>query len=150
MELAQRPAPAAFEVPFAEAMGLKIVEANATRGIVTLPCSPRMANHVGRQHAGALFTVAESASCVAAMGRFGDAFRRSAPVVMNASIQYKRMTREAVTATAAVRDLREAVLSRLALDGEAEFDVDIVLADVAAGLVATMEVRWRLKQSQNA
>jgi uncharacterized protein (TIGR00369 family) len=46
-------------VPFAAFLGLEITEVSAGEAVVRLPERAELTNHVGSQHAGALFTVAE-------------------------------------------------------------------------------------------
>ena len=57
-------------VPFAGHLGLEITSISEGEAVVRLPERPELTNHVGSQHAGALFTLAETASGAAFVGAF--------------------------------------------------------------------------------
>ena len=52
----------AATVPMAGTLNLEFLETTAERAVVRLPDQPAYHNHVGGPHAGAMFTLAESAS----------------------------------------------------------------------------------------
>jgi len=49
-------------VPFVKTLGLEYLELDAGRAVLRLADDPAFHNHVGGPHAGALFTLAESAA----------------------------------------------------------------------------------------
>ena len=59
-------------VPFAGHLGLEITSIAEGEAVVRLPERPELTNHVGSQHAGALFTVAETASGAAFVAAFAE------------------------------------------------------------------------------
>ena len=57
-------------VPFANHVGVEIVEVGEGTATARLDEQPHTRNHIGSQHAGALFTLAEAASGGAMAGAF--------------------------------------------------------------------------------
>ena len=56
-------------IPFNRHVGLSVTEVGEGRGVVALPAEDHLHNHVGSQHAGALFSAGEAASGAAFVGR---------------------------------------------------------------------------------
>jgi acyl-coenzyme A thioesterase PaaI-like protein len=63
-------------VPFAGHVGLEIESIVPGEAVVVLPERSELTNHVGSQHAGALFTLAENASGAAFIGAFFERLRK--------------------------------------------------------------------------
>lgn len=140
-----------LNVPFADHVGLETREQSPERGVVMLPARSENANHIGSQHAGALFTAAEAASGAALQGRFGDTLScGTVPLVRHAGIQYSKVARGPITATGIVQAGREAVLESLARNGKADFGVEVTLTDEAGTVVATTQVQWHLRAARAA
>ena len=59
-------------IPFNRHVGLDVAEVGDGRGVVRLPDDERLHNHVGSQHAGALFSAGEAASGAAFVGAFAE------------------------------------------------------------------------------
>ena len=59
-------------VPFAGHVGVQITELEPGACSVRLPDRPDIRNHVGSQHAGALFSAGEAASGAAFVGAFAE------------------------------------------------------------------------------
>jgi acyl-coenzyme A thioesterase PaaI-like protein len=59
-------------IPFNRHVGLDVAEVGEGRGVVRLPDDERLHNHVGSQHAGALFSAGEAASGAAFVGAFAE------------------------------------------------------------------------------
>jgi acyl-coenzyme A thioesterase PaaI-like protein len=138
-------------VPFADYLGLETRESSLERGVVLLPARAELSNHIGSQHAGALFTAAEAASGAALIGRFGTELAAGAvPLVSRADIEYQRVARGPIVATAIVEQAREAVLEQLRSGGKASFKVTVTLTDEAGTTVATTVVQWHLRAPRPA
>ena len=75
-------------VPFAGFLGLEFIEVEEGRAVVRLPERVELGNHVGSQHAGALFTVAEAASGGAFVGAFAEKLGEVTPLARSAQISY--------------------------------------------------------------
>jgi acyl-coenzyme A thioesterase PaaI-like protein len=87
-------------VPFNRYLGLEILDAGAGTGSVKLPEGPHLLNHVGSQHAAALFAVAEAASGAAMAGAFADLMAQATPLARSAQISYLKPARGPIIATA--------------------------------------------------
>ena len=90
----------AATVPMARTLNLEFLETTAERAVVRLPDQTDFHNHVGGPHAGAMFTLAESASGAIVLAAFGDQMTRAVPLAVKAEIGYKKLAMGAVTATA--------------------------------------------------
>src|SRR5215212_2493025 len=81
----------AATVPMARTLNLEFIETSAERAVVLLPDQAEYHNHVGGPHAGAMFTLAESASGAIVMAAFGDQLSRAVPLAVNAEIAYRKL-----------------------------------------------------------
>jgi acyl-coenzyme A thioesterase PaaI-like protein len=59
-------------IPYNRYLGLSVSEVGDGRGVVVLPQEDHLHNHVGSQHAGALFSAGEAASGAAFVGAFAE------------------------------------------------------------------------------
>ena len=82
-------------VPFAGYLGLEITSVAAGEAVVVLPERAELTNHVGSQHAGALFTVAEAASGAAFVGAFVERMGEVTPLARSAEISYEKIAKGA-------------------------------------------------------
>lgn len=131
-------------VPFAAHARVEALAPGRTR----IPDAPELTNHIGSVHAGALFTVAESASGGAMMAAFGDLVAAGArPLVRRSEIRYLRVARGSITADASPAEPVDAVRARFAAAGRADFQVLVALADEGGQAVAEMDVIWNLRAS---
>src|SRR5690349_20264215 len=90
----------AAAIPFARHAGAEIVEiADGTAG-ARLAQAEQLSNHLGSVHAGALFTLGETASGAAMVGAFADVATQIRPLATSASITYLKLGRGVLTARA--------------------------------------------------
>ncbi|MEA2467698.1 MAG: hypothetical protein QOJ57_1824, partial [Thermoleophilaceae bacterium] len=85
-------------IPFNRHVGLVVEEVAPGRGVVTLPDDEQLHNHVGSQHAGALFSAGEAASGGAFLGAFAEHLGSLTPLAKSASIDYRKIARGPITA----------------------------------------------------
>lgn len=90
----------AATVPMARTLNLEFLEAGPEKAVVALPDQSEFHNHVGGPHAGAMFTLGESASGAIVLAAFGDQLSRAVPLAVGAEIAYRKLAMGAVTATA--------------------------------------------------
>lgn len=90
----------AATVPMARTLNLEFIEAGPERAVVALPDQGDFHNHVGGPHAGAMFTLGESASGAIVLAAFGDQLSRAVPLAVGAEIAYRKLAMGVVTATA--------------------------------------------------
>lgn len=134
-------------VPFNGHLGLEVLEVAPGRGVVRLPDDQRLYNHVGSQHAGALFAVGEAASGAAFAGAFAEELGSLRPLAKSASIDYRKVARGAITATATLAEDGAALLERMDADGRVEFPVAVELTDAEGNAVAALTVHWHVRRN---
>ena len=133
-------------IPMNTHLGLELVEVGDGRGVVRLPDDPRMRNHVGSQHAAGLFAAAEFASGAAMTGALFAHLASAIPLAAAADIQYKKLAKGRVLATARLAESGVAIAERLNADGRAQFVAEIELTDEQGVVVATMSVKWHVRK----
>ena len=134
-------------IPYNNHLGLEVVEVVDGRGVVRLPDSASLLNHVGSQHAGALFSAGEAASGAAFVGAFAEHMGGLTPLARRATIEYRKLARGPITATGTLSDERSSLLEKLESEGKVEFQVDVELADEDGTAVAQMSVDWHVRRN---
>ncbi|WP_156256091.1 DUF4442 domain-containing protein [Sandarakinorhabdus oryzae] len=137
-------------VPFASHTGVAILSIGTGTAEAALEQSPTSINHIGSQHAGALFTLGEAASGAAMVGLFAARLGQVRPVTADAGIRYARIARGRITATARCDTPADALLERLDADGKVSFAVDVSMSDDSGRDVAAMQVTWHVSQPAHA
>jgi acyl-coenzyme A thioesterase PaaI-like protein len=138
-------------IPFNQHVGLEVVEVAAGKGVVRLPEEDHLANHVGSQHAGALFSAGEAASGGAFVGAFAEHMGRLTPLAKAARIEYLKLAKGPITATGTLEGDVGELIGQLDENGRAEFPIDVTLTDESGTEVARMTVDWHIRaNSQGA
>lgn len=137
-------------VPFAGHLGLEITSVAEGEATVVLPEGQELTNHVGSQHAGALFTAAETASGAAFVGAFAERMGDVTPLARSAEIAYEKIARGPITATATLGMPKDDALATLDRDGKVEFPCEVVLADPSGAQVASATIRWHVRLNNPA
>jgi len=137
-------------VPFAGHLGLEIAEVAEGEATVVLPERPELNNHVGSQHAGALFTAAETASGAAFVGAFAERMGDVTPLARSAEINYEKIAKGPITARATLGMPKAEALATLDAEGKVEFPCEVVLADADGTQVAAATVRWHVRLNNPA
>ena len=132
-------------VPFAGHLGLEISSVGVGEAVVRLPERPELTNHVGSQHAGALFTVAEAASGAAFLGAFAERIGEVTPLARSAEISYDKIANGPIDAAARLGVPRDEALATLDADGKVVFPCEIELTDSDGQQVATATVHWHVR-----
>ena len=134
-------------VPFNSHLGLEIAEVGAGVGVVRLPDRSELRNHVGTQHAGALFAAGEAASGAAFVGAFAARLGDITPLVRTADIAYRAPAQGTITATGRLGDEPDPLLARLDDAGTVDFVVEVGLTNAHGDTVAEMSVQWSVKKN---
>lgn len=134
-------------VPFARTLGLEYLELTAEHALLRLPDRPDLHNHVAGPHAGAMFTLGESATGAIVVGSFSDLFGEYTPLAAGAQIRYRALAMGPVTAEATLARPAADVRADLAAEGKARFDVTVVLRDEAGTTTGEMTVTWALRKN---
>jgi uncharacterized protein (TIGR00369 family) len=137
-------------VPFAGYLGLEITSVAEGEATVRLPERPELTNHVGSQHAGGLFTVAETASGAAFVGAFAARMGEVTPLARSAEISYEKIAKGPIEASATLGVSAEEALATLDAEGKVEFPCQVELADASGTRVATATVHWHVRLNEPA
>ncbi|RAJ57483.1 uncharacterized protein (TIGR00369 family) [Streptomyces sp. Amel2xB2] len=132
-------------VPMVRTLGLEFSETSAERAVVSLPDQSAYHNHVGGPHAGAMFTLAESASGAVVLAAFGGQLDRAVPLAVRAEIGYKKLAMGAVTATAEIGRPVAEVLAELDEGKRPEFPVEVRIAREDGAVTGEMTIVWTLR-----
>lgn len=135
-------------VPFAGHVGVEITRIAEGEAEVVLPERPELTNHVGSQHAGALFTAAEAASGAAFVGAFAERMGDVTPLARSAEIAYEKIANGPIQATAKLGVDPAEALATLDADGKVVFPCEVVLTDESGTQVATATVDWHVRLKQ--
>jgi uncharacterized protein (TIGR00369 family) len=148
-ELIAKSMPAA--VPYIGHMGIEVTAMEDGAATTLLPDRPELKNHVGSQHAGALFAVAETASGAAFVGAFALRMGDVTPLARSAEISYLKVARGPIEARAKLSTPPADALAALDADGRVDFSVEVEMTDAEGDTVATATVDWnvRLKSSDD-
>ncbi len=133
-------------VPFARHAGVTITDVSEGAATAALDETAQSVNHIGSQHAGALFTLGETASGAAMAGLFADRLLAIRPLATQATIGYRKIAKGRIIAKAHVDGSAEALRAALDRDGRARFDVKVALENENGAEVATMTVEWDVKK----
>jgi len=135
----------AATVPMVRTLNLEFLETTPEKAVLRLPDQPAYHNHLGGPHAGAMFTLAESASGAVVIGSFGDLLDRAVPLAVDAKIAYRKLALGAVTATALLGRPRAEVVAELDAGKRPEFPVTITLTREDGATTGEMTVNWTLR-----
>lgn len=135
----------AATVPMVRTLNLEFLESTAERAVVRLPDQADFHNHVGGPHAGAMFTLAESASGAIVIAAFGDQLTRAVPLAVKAEIGYTKLAMGEVTATATLGRPVADVVAELDEGKRPEFPVTIEIQRVDGAVTGEMTVVWTLR-----
>lgn len=132
-------------VPFVGHLNLEITEISEGEATVVMPERPELLNHVGSQHAGALFTAAETASGAAFVGAFAERMGELTPLARSAEISYDKVAKGPITAKAKLGIAAAKAHETLDADGKVEFPCEVELTDADGNAVAAANVRWHVR-----
>jgi acyl-coenzyme A thioesterase PaaI-like protein len=132
-------------VPFAGYLGIEVTKVGSGEAVAVLPERTELTNHVGSQHAGALFTAAETASGAAFVGAFAERMGDVTPLARSAEISYEKIANGPIEAHATLGVPAEQALATLDADGKVVFPCQIELTDAEGQRVATATVQWHVR-----
>ncbi|MDI3388074.1 DUF4442 domain-containing protein [Streptomyces sp. B-S-A8] len=135
----------AATVPMVRTLNLEYAETTPERAVLRLPDDPDYRNHVGGPHAGAIFTLGESASGAIVLAAFGDQLSRAVPLPVTADIAFKKIATGSVTATATLGRPIADVLAELDEGKRPEFPVTVAVTREDGAVTTEMTVIWTLR-----
>jgi acyl-coenzyme A thioesterase PaaI-like protein len=86
--------------PLIGTLGIEVLELDRDHCLLRLPDLVSSRNHMGGPHAGAIFTLGETAAATLTVQNFSRWFDRVVPLAVNAEISWSKLARSAVTAEA--------------------------------------------------
>jgi acyl-coenzyme A thioesterase PaaI-like protein len=137
-------------IPYNVHLGLETIEVAPDHGVVKLPEGKHLQNHVGSQHAGALFAAGEAASGAAFVGAFLDIMGEITPLAESAEIAYRKLAKGEITATGRFTEDAATLKATLDSEGRVRFPVEVELTDAAGVVVAEMTVRWYVRRQSTS
>lgn len=132
-------------VPFVGYLGVEVVSIGEGEATAILPDRGELFNHVGSQHAGALFTVAETASGAAFVGAFAERMGDLTPLARSAEISYEKIAAGEITARATLGTDAAEALATLDAEGKVEFRCEVEMTDKDGQPVARASVDWHVR-----
>jgi acyl-coenzyme A thioesterase PaaI-like protein len=132
-------------VPFARTLGIAFAEVGSDRAVASLSDHPDRRNHVGGPHAGAIFTLGETASGAIVLAAFGSVLGRATPLAVDATIAYRKLAIGDVTATATLGRSATDVLAELDAGERPVFPVAVEITRADGAVTAIMTVTWTLR-----
>jgi acyl-coenzyme A thioesterase PaaI-like protein len=137
-------------VPFARTIRATFTEVSAdsdgVRVTAHLPDHESTHNHVGGPHAGAMFTLGETASGAVVLAAFADQLTTTVPLAVRAEISYLKLAMGPVRATATLGRPVADVLADLDQGIRPEFPVEIELSTLDGTVTGRMSVTWTLRR----
>jgi hypothetical protein len=91
-----------------------------------------------------MFTLGEAASGAALAGALAEVILETRPVAAGAQIDYSKIAKGALTATAEVQARPEDLLATLRAAGKVAFEVAVDICDESQESVARMVVHWHV------
>ncbi|WP_306185719.1 MULTISPECIES: DUF4442 domain-containing protein [unclassified Streptomyces] len=135
----------AATVPMVRTLNLEYLETTPERAVLSLPDQGEYRNHVGGPHAGAMFTLGESASGAVVLAAFGDQLSRAVPLPVNAQIAFKKIALGPVKATATLGRPAAEVVAELDEGRRPEFPVAVRIQREDGAVTSEMTVVWTLR-----
>ncbi|GHJ50449.1 DUF4442 domain-containing protein [Catellatospora sp. TT07R-123] len=139
-------------VPFARTLGIDITsvtaDADGVTAVALLPDAVDVHNHVGGPHAGAMYSLGETASGAVVFAAFGGQLHRATPLAVRGGIEYKKLAMGPVTATAVLGRPVADVLGELDAGQRPEFDVSVTIANAEGVTTAEMSITWTLRPNR--
>ncbi len=132
-------------VPFISTLGLEYLELSDEHAVLGMPDQERLHNHVGGPHAGAMFSLGESASGAVVLAAFSDLLNEVTPLAASAHIDYLALAKGEVRARATLSRSVADVRAELNAGGLPQFPVSVQITDAQGVLTGEMTVTWALK-----
>ena len=134
------------DMPFPGLIGVRVKELTRGHAVCELPDDPKVHNHVGGAHAGALFGLGESAAALAVVTTFADLLTAHVPLVKGAEIAYSSLLIGPAYAEANFTADETSARESLNVRGRATFPVEIVFRDADGTETARMTAQMAMKK----
>jgi len=136
-------------IPLVATLGITIEEVSVENqsALAFLPDRPEQRNHVGGPHAGAIFTMAETASGAVVQALFSHLFDVAIPLIMNGEITYRALALGDMRALATLQggtETYERVIDEVSKAQRPEFFISVEITS-QTGVTGGLLTHWTLK-----
>ena len=135
-------------VPMVRTLNLEYMETAPERAVLRLADQEEYRNHVGGPHAGAMFTLAESASGALVLAAFGHLLSRAVPLPTHVEMDFKKLALGPLTATAELGRPIAEVVAEFAAGERPEFPVNVSIQREDGAVTGTMTIVWTLRPNR--
>ncbi len=132
-------------VPMVGTLNIEFLELDPQRVLLRMPDQAAFHNHIGGIHAGAMFTLAETATGAIVLGNFGMHLDRATPLAVDASIKFKKIAMGPMYAEALLHDHPEVILATLEAGERPEFRIEVALSTEDWTVTGEASFLWTLK-----
>ena len=137
-------------VPFARHAGVELTSVGDGIATAKLNQTKVSVNHIGSQHAGALFTLGETVSGGDLAGALAPIILKVKPIASGARINYIKLAKGLIEATATTSLSYSDLLSQLESEGYVNFSVNVEMTNTEGLKVADMIVDWNVKMKPSS
>lgn len=135
-------------VPMVGTLNIEFLSLEPQRVVLRLPDQQPYHNHIGGLHAGAMFTLAETATGAIVLGNFGSMLDRATPLAVQGSIKYLKVAMGPVYAEAIMRDTPESIVAKLDAGERPVFDIEVKLATEDWTVTGESTFTWTLRPNR--
>jgi len=132
-----------LKIPFVNKVGLK----KNANGVLEIEIEPDVQNHLQSIHAGAQFTLAETASGELLQTLFPELVENVIPVLRDAQIKYKKPAQKNITASASIpKETAVEFKHQLIQKGRALIAVNVEIKDVEGVITCIGIFNWFIQK----
>ena len=132
-----------LKIPFVNKVGLN----KNSNGVLELPNEPEIQNHLQSIHAGAQFTLAETASGELLQTLFPELAENVIPVLRDAQIKFKYPAQKTITAHPSIPEEKSIEFkNQLLQKGRALIEVNVVVKDVEGVVTCSGVFNWFIQK----
>ena len=131
--------------PFFGHLGIDYESVSQTQAVARMPDDPALGNHVGTQHACAIFTVAEAASGGAFVGALADHMAGIRFVARGGEVRYLKPARGELRAVGRLAESPEEILARLEAEGRIDVRGEVEVLDAEGTKVAETSFTYHVR-----
>ena len=131
-------------IPFISTVGIVLDEIGLGSAKATLPARREVQNHMGTAHAGAVYSLGESASGGVVLSMFADQLPKVFIALKSSTVAHKKAAAGDVVATATLKEDPKAIRARYDETGKSDFEVPVALY-VGEVLTAEITFTWAVR-----
>ncbi|MFI0431621.1 MAG: DUF4442 domain-containing protein [Candidatus Nanopelagicales bacterium] len=132
-------------VPMVGTLNIEYLELNSEHALLRMEDQTEYHNHIGGIHAGAMFTLAETASGAIVLAEFGEMFDKLVPLAVEAKIRYLKPAMGSLTAEAVMDSTVDDVLAQFESGKRPEFTITVAIRNADDVQTGEMVILWTLK-----